>query len=135
MRFKYWLVLLLAVILPLKGAMAAAGMLCHVPTAAAALVAPMPHEHGLSSYGESHSHDAAAGHDVGSHHADAGDANGKASDSSCRACAAICGASPLPPAIADRVPTLEPVRDWYVLVVPKPPHLTLAGLERPPRTL
>lgn len=132
MRLKVWLVVLLAVIFSVKGAMAAIGMACHVPAPGASHPQQMPHEAGLSAHEAHGAHDMSAAHEAT---APQGDEHGSAADAACRVCAAICGASVLPPAIADRVPALDPVRDWYVLAVPIPPPLTLAGLERPPRTV
>jgi hypothetical protein len=133
-KLKYWLVVLLALILPVKGAMATAGMLCHVPASQQVQVS---HGHVASASHESSaasgSHDASHG-SVQSHHGEAG-AAGTSTDTSCLACAAVCAASPLPPAPLVSLPPLEPARDWQRLALVAPPSLALAGLERPPRSL
>ena len=129
-KLKIWLVLLLALILPLKGAMATAGMLCHMP---ASLYAQPVHGHA--------SHDAGQATDAYKHHnheqqrtaSDRGDAG--VNQLSCLACAAMCGASPVPANASLRLPTFEPARDWPGLALLEPPSRTLAGLERPPRSI
>ncbi len=132
-KLKYWLVLLLALILPVKGAMATVGMLCHVPTSQQMHVS---HAHAA---GASHESAAAGSHGathgtVHSHHGDSG-AAATSTDTSCLACAAVCAASPLPPAPALSLPLLEPARDWQGLALVAPASLALTGLERPPRSI
>lgn len=134
MKLKYWLVVLLALILPVKGAMATAGMLCHVPAS----------QHVQSSHGSA-SHDMHQEHAVAraleasdaatTHHGTAADTHEGSVVTSCLACAAVCGASPLPPKMGTALPAFEAARDWRGLALVAPPSLTLAGLERPPRSI
>lgn len=130
MKLKYWLVLLLALILPVKGAMAAVGMLCHVPASQQVLLV---HDHASH---EMHDVQASADlPDASHHHHGSGDSSGHAPDTSCLACAAVCGASPLPTALGLNLPAFDPVRDWRVFASAEPTSLSLAGLERPPRSI
>ena len=130
MKLKYWLVLLLVAILPIKGAMAVAGVLCHVP---AAQQVQSGHDHGPHAEHDTHatggSHDAA-------HYAHGADASlSEVPDVSCLACAAVCGASPLPTTFGFSLPASKPARDWRDSTVVEPPSRSLAGLERPPRSI
>lgn len=129
MKLKFWLVLLLAFILPVKGAMAAAGMLCHVPASQQSHLA-----HEQTAHPQSHAQAAGASHDAGHHHGTDPSRDG-AADESCLACAAVCGASPLPATTGVELPVSAPVRDWRVSTLVEPPSLTLDGLERPPRSI
>ncbi len=153
------MVLLLASIFPVKGVIAAGGMACHGPVASSVPAVQMawladaqhPATHaGQTHEPAAHEHDAAhehAAHERAMHehatHAPGASAHGPASDgapgqfanAACLACAAICGASPLPPAAGLALPRLEPAREWHRLETAPPVGRVLAGLERPPRSL
>jgi hypothetical protein len=130
-KLKFWLVLLLALILPIKGAMATVGMLCHVPASQLVQAAPASHAHA--------SHDAGRVlAEVGHHqhqHATSDSSDADVSPASCLACAAVCGASPVPASGSLNLPTFEPSRDWRRLTLLAPPSREMAGLERPPRSI
>jgi hypothetical protein len=130
-KLRIPLILLVALILPVKGAMAAAGMLCHLGSAQAMTAILQPHQH----HAEAHQNHA-------EHHALDGDSQSDAEDdarlipaSSCAICSAVCSAPPLPangiafhataPSGAERFPALSPPR----------PSAVHSGLERPPRTI
>jgi len=109
-RFRLWLLVLLAVLLPIRGAVAA-GMLCpqegHAPVVAQALKHPHHHEHG-SAASDSHS---------------------------CKlACAALCsGASALIATPLDAPPPVAGGVDFPPCLAPSPSFFS-DGPERPPRT-
>lgn len=129
-KLKYWLVVLLAAILPLKGAMAVAGVLCHVP---ASHQAQSVHDHRLV---QAHGTLPDVGAQDDSHHSHGADASaGEVQDVSCLACAAVCGASPLPTTLGFGLPVSEPTRDWRDFAVIEPPDMSLDGLKRPPRRI
>jgi hypothetical protein len=143
MRLGFRLLLLVALLLPFRGAMAVAGVLCHgggtLPaTAATAHHHEGGHEHAGTS--GAHGHDAPAPTD-GQAASGHGHAHGSASiadapsggDASCPFCSAVCGAPPLPatgsivpaplPAGAERFPALASPR----------PTGAFPALDRPPR--
>ncbi len=136
MKLKYWLVLLLAVILPLKGAMASAAMLCH-SQASQQVVEIHEHEaHSMHNAHSAHASHVASESDSAVHqHSDGADTGDTPSYATCLACAAVCGASPLPVALSLSLPVLEPARDWRGLALLEPPDAVSAGLERPPRSI
>jgi hypothetical protein len=130
MKLTYWLVLLLAAIFPVKGAMAVAGVLCHVP--ASHQVQPV---HDRGSHAVHDTHTTVGSHDA-THHAHGADASSdEVRGVSCPACAAVCGASPLPTTGGFSLPLSKPGRDWRDFTVVEPPSESLAGLERPPRSI
>jgi hypothetical protein len=122
---KYWLVLLLALILPVKGVMATAGVLCHD------VVQPLQ---SVQQDGAHQSHQANGAHEAHEAH-EAGDPSVQTQGTSCLACAAVCGASSLPASTALSLPVSEPTRDWRVIAAIEPPSPSLRGLERPPRSI
>lgn len=112
---RIWLLLLLAVLLPLRGAVAAA-----MPCAA----------------GSSGMHGAQAGHHgMASHVAGQGQAHDHGAADMCNMCSAFCSLTPLPshaPALPE--PEALPAVKFPDLSTPAPSFLS-DGQERPPRTL
>jgi len=141
------LLLIVALTLPFRGAMAAVGVYCHLGSSNAFASAVQPHHHGDEREGqpsgapakEGHSHSGDSHSHAGeSHHADAQvdvktEGSAPLADT-CTYCSASCGAAPLvpttvpfaaPPPGAERFPAL-PV-----------PHVRSVadGLERPPKAI
>ncbi|MFZ5548737.1 MAG: hypothetical protein ACOZJX_08585 [Pseudomonadota bacterium] len=139
---RVWLLVLLTVLLPIRGGMAAA-MLCP-PAGAAGPAGLMQHQgghgHGVgheSGHGSDHEGDHAHGH-----HAAHGGAAGAGTDPAahahadgCDLCSASCACPPLPSAAVSGVP--EP-RGLKSAGAPDPvapaPRFLSGGLERPPRS-
>ena len=130
---RIWLLVLLAVSLPVRGVMAAT-MLC-APTGGAVHT-----EANSTGHEDGHHHDdqtlAAAGPSHGQAHDDHGmGAHDAASHDRCNVCTSSCSSPPLPSAAAD---IAEPVALTSVsfpdLSVPAPTFQS-DGQERPPRTI
>lgn len=133
--WRIWLVLLLALLLPLRGAVAAA-MLC--PAGAHGLAplsteAPAASDHG--AHPGAHDHHADVGDDAASEPAPgtSADASHTAHGSSCGICAAFCSATPL----LSTMPVLPQAHEVGSLrypgwSAPLTPFLS-DGQERPPR--
>ena len=120
------LLLLVAFLLPIRGALASVGLLCHVDDAQVA--AMTSHQHDSADHVFQHQspethHDHSTGHDA------------PAQSDTCKYCAAVCSVPPVAPA----EPTLQqPVfargeRFAAVTVLTSGPYI--GGLERPPRTI
>jgi hypothetical protein len=110
---RFWLLLFLAVLLPVRGAVAAA-MMCSMA------VPPPPHEH--VTHGEGHGH----------HHPEP--AASPAADT-CNLCAASCCLTPLPsqpPAVAAPLPGASVV---FPEIDAPPVSFLSDGQERPPRSI
>lgn len=123
---RIWLLVLLAVLLPVRGAMAAA-MLCLPATGGAAGEMRLM-EHDGASHHDHASHEAAR-HDHGGHHDQS-----KFSQDDCNLCAAFCSVTPLAsatPAVASLDP---PTTTFPDLLAPAPSFLS-GGQERPPRSI
>jgi hypothetical protein len=131
-KLRIPLILLVALILPVKGAMAAAGMFCHLGSAQPMSAIVQPHQHHAGAH-QNHAE----------HHAVDGDSQSDAEDdaplipasSSCAICSAVCSAPPLPAnGIAFHVPAASGAERFPAL---SPPRLSAvqSGLERPPRTI
>lgn len=123
------LLVLLAVLLPIRGAMAAA-MLCPP-----ALDAASAHAHGdaRSVHGAEAAHDHAQHSHHHEHAASSAQANGD--DGACNLCAAFCAATPLP----SSAPTLTAPSDDMNASFPElhaaVPSFISSGPERPPRSI
>jgi len=134
--WRIWLLLLLAVLLPVRGAVAAA-MLC--PVAASGVQAELTmsgHSAGHASMDDAMSHDHASGQE---HAPDAsGDGHpghDHATSDGCNACSAYCSLTPLVsklPTIAD---PLDPTAVKFSDFSAPPPSFISDGQERPPRTI
>jgi hypothetical protein len=126
---RIWLLVLLAVLLPVRAGMAAA-MAC-VPAAAAAA----PGEVQLTGHDDHHDH-AAAHHDhdhgAGSPEVSAAAGHGHGE---CNLCSAFCSVTPLPSV----APTVAPPLDLEGIVFPSigapAPNFLSSGPERPPRSI
>jgi hypothetical protein len=134
--FRFWLLLLLAVLLPLRGAMAAA-MLCPPggPQPMQAL------EHAMAG---AHADAAAAGHEHhgphhGPHHAAAPDtADGEEAsggEDRCDLCAAFCSAVPLLRSFRSTVPAQPAAAVAFPALAVPAPSFVSDGQERPPRSI
>jgi hypothetical protein len=131
-KLRVPLMLMVALILPFKGAMAAAGMFCHLGSAQPVSAIVQPHKH----HGEAHQ-------DHAEHRTVDGESQSHTEDdaplipasSSCAICSAVCSAPPLPAnGIAFHVPPASGAERFPAL---SPPRLSAvqSGLERPPRTI
>jgi len=131
---RVWLVLLLALLLPVRGVLAAA-MLC--PPAGVGTQAELRLE---DHHAAGHAHGAeadAATHDHAHHHADGATQGHDASPTGqdrCNQCSAFCSVTPLvdttPPSCG---PPAAAAARFPALTVPAP-HFVAGGLERPPRS-
>jgi len=136
------LFLVVALLLPFRGALAAAGLLCHAGGLAFAsetqVVDAGAHEilHGAAN---DHVHGGAlhvaaggldAHGDAASPTVDAGVAGGA---STCDLCASVCASPPIPGHDPQLVPLLPAANERFPAVVPLRPAPILGGLERPPR--
>ena len=126
-KAKVWLLLLVALLLPFKGALAAAGVFCHLGSSQpiGAIVTP-------------HHHEAVADHGHGDHHAShvaVDDNQPSPTGASCAICSAVCGAPPLPVAATSlHAPLPSGAERFPPLASPRSSSRS-EGLERPPRTI
>jgi len=127
---RIWLLLLLALLLPVRGAVAAA-MLCPiagsgVQTEVQASADHAAHE-AMHKHKDAHEHAASHAHTADHEH-------GKAADR-CNLCSAFCSLTPL----AGSVPTLATPLDLSTTTFPDfsapPPSFLSDGQERPPRSI
>jgi len=129
------ILLLIALLLPFRGAMAAGGLLCHSgsgshPAVTQSMASEPVHDHRQVAAEHAHGH----GHGE-SAHATMADSDAGPDAPSCNRCAAVCSAPPLPspefglnafpPSGAERFPATSSVCST----------VALDGLERPPRTV
>jgi len=123
--FRIWLVVLLAVVLPVKGALAAA-MLCPPAGSMPADVSAMAHGPGHGHVDMGHEH---AGHDHAQHD------HGKSAHDKCNLCSSSCS-SPSMPSTSSGFDEPEALtsQSFPDLSAPAPTFLS-DGQERPPRTL
>lgn len=127
---RIWLLVLLAVLLPVRGAMAAA-MACPPPASAAAQqLGAQAGNHGHASHG----HDE-AGHSHGGDHAAADPAHAAGPADKCNMCSASCATPPVPSAAGGLAAPLDLASAAFPdLPAPTPTFLS-DGQERPPRTI
>ena len=139
--FRVWLLVLLAVLLPVRGAMAVA-MACApsgMPVSSqAALVASHDDEHAQHGADAGHEH-AAVAHDHASPDHSAGhdgpQDHGKSHADKCNLCSASCSAAPLVRDVAG-VPELnDPASTVFPSLAAPAPSFLSDGQERPPRTI
>lgn len=127
-----WLLILLAVLLPVRGAVAAA-MLC-APTGTAHHQEQRVHEHPMSHMAmdsATHHHDHSATAELGH------DGQGSPSGSSdkCNLCSACCSVAPMVSS-TPTVPALLGASDVFFPSISAPaPSFVSDGQERPPRTI
>lgn len=126
---RLWLLVLLAVLLPLRGAMAAA-MLC--PPAGA----PMPVEWRAGSHEAHHAHDRAEARAAMHHHEGAAHDEGSPAPDhgQCNLCSAFCSLTPLPSAMPGVPPPLEASTASFPAWSAPAPSFVSDGQERPPRS-
>jgi hypothetical protein len=124
-----WLVLLIALLLPVRGALAGAGLLCHTGSASSHAHAVAPGEH-------VHSHSGTVSHDTASmQHVHDGASQALPGAGTCTWCSAVC-ASPMVPTGESAASLVPPphLQLFPPVVLPALSYLTL-GLERPPRSI
>jgi hypothetical protein len=125
MRFAARILLIVALLLPFRGALAAAGLFCH--------------DSGERQHGAAHVH---VHHD---HAADAGTGGGAVSDSgehgewpaksaSCSLCSSVCSTPPVPSASADVFRPSVARGERFPALAPPRFTVALGGVERPPRS-
>ena len=131
-KFRIWLLLLVALILPFKGTMAAAGMFCHLGSDLPMSAIVQPHQHpAAAEHDHAHGHAADSATQSGVHH----DGGPNPLSSSCTICSAVCSAPPLPPAgLSLQLPVPAGAERFPALAPPRPSAVA-SGLERPPRTV
>jgi ABC-type Zn2+ transport system substrate-binding protein/surface adhesin len=140
--WRIWFLLLLAVLLPVRGAVAAA-MLCPVAGSGMqlelameghssgheAMDHAMAHDHsGSHDHASSHEHGTEASHDGHAGHDHAG-------TEGCNACSAFCSATPLLSAMPSLAEPLDPAAVKFAELSAPPPSNVSDGQERPPRTI
>lgn len=130
---RIWLLLLMALILPFKGAMAAAGMFCHLGSDLPMSAIVQPHQHHAGGADHDHARGNGTYNDAQSGvHDDSGPSPGS---SSCTICSAVCSAPPLPPAGVSWQPLAPTGAERFPALAPPRPSAVSSGLERPPRTV
>jgi len=132
---RIWLLVLLAALLPVRGAVAAA-MLC--PPAGAGT----SHVQAAGSHGGHHAQHAGQAHAM---HADAGPAHGHehghdhghgaSHGQQCNFCAGFCSLTPMPAACATLAGAAQPASAAFPELAAKAPSFLRGGQERPPRTI
>ena len=130
-KSRIWLILLLTVILSFKGAMAAAGMFCHLGTGQIVDTPQAAHHHAVVDQAQTTEQHHAAAPTGGSSTDDAP----TQSSSSCTICSSVCSSPPLPAAGVQTVPPGATAAERFPpLAVPRS-STVVSGLERPPRTV
>jgi hypothetical protein len=129
--FRIGLLLLLAVLLPLRGALAAALPCPNGAHGAAVVVAPHDHHrHGTAAVAGGHLHaDAGAGIHAASAHGHHHDGTGQ-----CHACASCCTAPPMMATFSPRVAPVELPSVSFPTLTASAPSFVSEGQERPPRS-
>lgn len=128
--FRIWLLVFLAVLLPIRGAVAA-GMLCETESG----------HHAVVEAGRFASvHDHGDGHDSNTHASpstgDAVNESGSSSGSdSCNLCVAYCSVTAIPGSLPGLAIPLETVAVSHPYFAAAAPSFIPGGLERPPRSL
>jgi hypothetical protein len=124
---KAWFLLVVALLLPFKGALAAVGTFCHLGSSQPVSASAAPHGHdGATHHGHADHHGADVAVD---HQQPAG------TGSSCAVCSAVCGAPPLPAAGGSWDPPFLSGDDRFPPLAKPRASAVHDGLERPPRTL
>ena len=130
------LLLIVALTLPFRAAMAAVGVFCHLGSTDSFAKVVQPHHHDVggedASHGE-HSHASESHHSPAQSDTSADD-SAPLSDT-CTYCSASCGAAPLvPAAVSFEAPFPNGAERFPALPVPHVRSIA-GGLERPPRTI
>jgi hypothetical protein len=141
--WRTWLLVLLAVLLPVRGAVAAA-MLCPISGSGVQLelaTAGQSAGHAAADH-QALSHDHSAVHDHASAHDHAPDASGDghaghdhAASEACNACSAYCSLTPFVSNLPPLVEPLDPTAVKFADLAAPPPSFVSGGQERPPRTI
>jgi hypothetical protein len=140
--WRIWLLLLLAVLLPVRGAVAAA-MLCPVSGSGVQteLVAGI-HPAGHDAMDQVLSHDHGAGHDRAGGHGhgpgasdDGHPGHDHAAFEGCNTCSAYCSLTPLVSNVPTRVEPLDASAVKFFDLSAPPPSFVSDGQERPPRAI
>ena len=129
MKRRVFILLIVALLLPIRGALAGVGILCHVGGGSV--------EHGLTE----HSHHQSEGATVSSSHSHAvphehpAAPDGPAQPDACKYCTAVCSVPPIAPGdLSFRGPDATGGDRFAALQVSAlSPYVS--GLERPPRTI
>lgn len=135
MKLGVRLLLLVAVLLPFRGAMAVAAGLCHADMRTAEISAAAQaghHDQGA----QHHAHDdlqPAPEHRAGPE--GGGDQGHGTSGLTCNFCAAVCGAPPLPTGSVTVHALLPTGAERFAAGVPPCPSAAFGAPERPPRTI
>lgn len=134
--WRIWLLLLLALLLPVRGAVAAA-MMCPVPGSgpeAQRMVQGHPGGHeGVDDVMPSHHHDA---HDhSNSDHPDEHSGHEHAASEGCSTCSAYCSLTPYVGTLPPVLPPLDLAAVRFADLPAPPPSFVSDGQERPPRTI
>jgi hypothetical protein len=139
LALRIWLVVLLAVLLPVRGAMAAA-MLCPPGGMGSELRMVQPDhahaEHAMASADAHHAHEH-SGHHV-QHDPSAGDSHDEhepASPDKCNMCAAFCSMTPMPASSAGVPERLDHASASFPELHAPAPTFLSDGQERPPRSI
>jgi hypothetical protein len=140
--WRIWLLLLLAVLLPVRGAVAAA-MMCPVAGFGVQVELAMGgHSAGHEAMDRAMSHNHSGGHDHASSHGhpnvasdDGHPGHDHAVSEGCNACSAYCSVTPLVSAIPTLAEPLGRTTVKFSDFSAPPPSFVSGGQERPPRTI
>lgn len=133
--FRVWLLVLLTVMLPLRGALAAA-MMC--PVAGTGVQTEVQMAEQAHDHGHAHSHEASGHHDgseLASQHAGHHDFAGVGDPSdNCNLCSAFCSVTGMVSGTAATAES-QTVATVFPHLYAQPPSFVPDGQERPPRTI
>ena len=138
------LLLLVALLLPFRAALAAAGLLCHMGSSSSATVSQVHepgdrgHAHAATGYHQYGDEARPASQDHAHHGVDDDVPSGTGtvgSASTCDLCSSVCAAPPLPSHAAQLAVLLPATGERFPAVSPPRLAPTLGGLERPPRSV
>ncbi|MEJ7930137.1 hypothetical protein WG922_09135 [Ramlibacter sp. AN1015] len=130
--FRFWLLLLLAVLLPARGALAVSMPCSGPPAHVQAQAQPSGHGHEHVTQESSSHHDATAHEHTGT--GDAGGHGHTGASDKCNLCAASCSVTGLVSGSVT-VAELQPVSTVFPHLYVPPASFVPEGQERPPRTV
>ena len=128
MKRRSVLLLLVALLLPIRGALAAVGLFCHLDSIPP-IAASQPHKHDTAADHASHHqprkvhHDHSTGHDA------------PAQSDTCKYCAAVCSVPPVAPSELTLHEPVSPGGERFAAIEVSRSGPYPSGLERPPRTI
>jgi len=131
--WRIWLLLLLAALLPMRGAVAAA-MLCPVAGSGIQMELAMvdhPTAHEVMDHAMVHDHGSSHDHAAGDHH----DGHDHTATDRCNMCSAFCSLTPLVSEAPTVAKPLDPTAAKFSELCAPPPSFFSDGQERPPRTV